>query len=104
MSGSASVRRATLKSVSTKLPLLARPGPLADKLLWGRASSFTAVMERRSLRSTIVYPLGVIGVQIGMPSTLEMLANYPQDGLLVGAVIAPYPSILLPDGPSRQGL
>src|SRR5262245_52445003 len=41
------------------------------------------------LRSTIVYPLGVIGVQIGMPSTLEMLANYPQDGLLVGTVIAP---------------
>ncbi len=41
------------------------------------------------LRSTIVYPLGVIGVQIGMPGTLEMLARYPQDGLLVGAVVAP---------------
>ena len=41
------------------------------------------------LRSTIVYPLGVIGVQIGMPSTLEMLARYPQDGLMVGALIAP---------------
>jgi ATP-dependent Lon protease len=41
------------------------------------------------LRSTIVYPLGVIGVQIGMPSTLEMLARFPQDGLLVGTVIAP---------------
>jgi ATP-dependent Lon protease len=41
------------------------------------------------LRSTIVYPLGVIGVQIGMPGTLEMLARYPQDGLLIGAVVAP---------------
>ncbi|HSL69083.1 MAG TPA: LON peptidase substrate-binding domain-containing protein, partial [Longimicrobiales bacterium] len=41
------------------------------------------------LRSTIVYPLGVIGVQIGMPSTLEMLSRFPQDGLLVGTVIAP---------------
>ncbi len=41
------------------------------------------------LRSTIVYPLGVIGVQIGMPGTLEMLARFPQDGLLVGAVVAP---------------
>jgi ATP-dependent Lon protease len=41
------------------------------------------------LRSTIVYPLGVIGVQIGMPGTLEMLTRYPQDGLLVGAVVAP---------------
>ena len=41
------------------------------------------------LRSTIVYPLGVIGVQIGMPTTLEMLARFPHDGLLVGAVVAP---------------
>jgi ATP-dependent Lon protease len=41
------------------------------------------------LRSTIVYPLGVIGVQIGMPGTLEMLARFPQDGLLIGAVVAP---------------
>jgi ATP-dependent Lon protease len=41
------------------------------------------------LRSTIVFPFGVIGVQIGMPTTLEMLARFPQDGLLVGAVVAP---------------
>src|SRR5688572_6184118 len=41
------------------------------------------------LRSTVVYPLGVIGVQIGMPSTLEMLTRYPQDGLLVSVVVAP---------------
>jgi ATP-dependent Lon protease len=41
------------------------------------------------LRSTIVYPLGVIGVQIGMPSTLEMLSAHPEDGLLVALVVAP---------------
>jgi ATP-dependent Lon protease len=41
------------------------------------------------LRSTIVYPLGVIGVQIGMPTTLEMLSRNPEDGLLVALVVAP---------------
>jgi ATP-dependent Lon protease len=41
------------------------------------------------LRSTIVYPLGVIGVQIGMPSTLEMLSANPEDGLMVALVVAP---------------
>src|SRR5688572_3317123 len=41
------------------------------------------------LRSTIVYPLGVIGVQIGMPTTLEMLSANPEDGLMVALVFAP---------------
>ncbi|MBI4410168.1 MAG: LON peptidase substrate-binding domain-containing protein [Gemmatimonadetes bacterium] len=41
------------------------------------------------LRSTIVYPLGVIGVQIGMQPTLEMLAAYPEDVLLVALAVAP---------------
>jgi ATP-dependent Lon protease len=41
------------------------------------------------LRSTIVYPLGVIGVQIGMPTTLEMLSANPEDGLMVALVVAP---------------
>src|SRR5688572_18819665 len=41
------------------------------------------------LRSTIVYPLGVIGVQIGMSTSLQMLTRFPHDGLLVGAVVAP---------------
>lgn len=41
------------------------------------------------LRSTVVYPLGVIGVQIGMPSTLEMLSTHTEDGLLVAVVVAP---------------
>src|SRR5690606_26561012 len=41
------------------------------------------------LRSTIVYPLGVIGVQIGIAPTLEMLAAYPADVLTVALVVAP---------------
>jgi ATP-dependent Lon protease len=41
------------------------------------------------LRSTIVYPLGVIGVQIGMPSTLEMLAAHGEEGLIAAVVVAP---------------
>jgi ATP-dependent Lon protease len=41
------------------------------------------------LRSTVIYPLGVVGVQIGIPSTLEMLAAHQEEGLLVAAVVAP---------------
>ena len=41
------------------------------------------------LRSTIVYPMGVIGVQIGMPSTLRMLEAHTEPGLIVGLVYAP---------------
>jgi ATP-dependent Lon protease len=41
------------------------------------------------LRSTTVYPLGVIGVQIGIPSTLEMLAAHGEAGLTVVVVIVP---------------
>src|SRR5690606_40721388 len=41
------------------------------------------------MRSTIVFPLGVLGVQIGMRPTLEMLAENPAESLIVAAVIAP---------------
>ncbi|NLG63728.1 MAG: AAA family ATPase [Candidatus Cloacimonetes bacterium] len=41
------------------------------------------------LRSTVVYPFGVIGVQIGIPSTLEMLSAYPQAMLIAAFVVAP---------------
>jgi len=41
------------------------------------------------LRSTAVYPMAVLGVQIGMPSTLEMLSAHPGPGLLAGLVVAP---------------
>ncbi len=41
------------------------------------------------LRSTVIFPTGVIGVQIGMPSSLEMLAAFPDPTLLVAVVTAP---------------
>ena len=41
------------------------------------------------LRSTAVYPLGVIGVQIGIPSTLEMLSAHPEPNPIVALVVAP---------------
>jgi len=41
------------------------------------------------LRSTIIFPTGVIGVQIGMPQTLEMLAAHPGEQILVALVDAP---------------
>jgi ATP-dependent Lon protease len=40
------------------------------------------------LRSSTVYPLGVIGVQIGIPTTLELLAAHQEPGLVVGVVVA----------------
>jgi ATP-dependent Lon protease len=41
------------------------------------------------LRSTVVYPVGVIGVQIGMQTSLEMLAAHSDPTLIVGVVVAP---------------
>jgi ATP-dependent Lon protease len=41
------------------------------------------------LRSTIVFPTSVVGVQIGMAQTLEMLAAHPSEHLLVALVLAP---------------
>jgi ATP-dependent Lon protease len=40
------------------------------------------------LRSTAVYPLGVIGVQIGIPTTLELLAAHPEPNLTAAVVVA----------------
>jgi len=40
------------------------------------------------LRSTAVYPRGVIGVQIGIPTTLELLAAHPEAGLTVAVAVS----------------
>jgi ATP-dependent Lon protease len=40
------------------------------------------------LRSTAVYPMGVIGVQIGIPTTLELLAAHQEPGLTVAVAVA----------------
>ncbi len=41
------------------------------------------------LRSTVVYPTGVIGVQIGMATSLDMLSAHPETPLIVALVVAP---------------
>ncbi len=41
------------------------------------------------LRSTMVFPYGVSGLQIGTASTLEMLAANPEDNALVALTLAP---------------
>ncbi|HVF39524.1 MAG TPA: AAA family ATPase, partial [Gemmatimonadaceae bacterium] len=41
-----------------------------------------------ALRSTIVYPLGTIAVQMGAPDNLALLRENPGAGLIVGLVIA----------------
>src|SRR6476620_9673068 len=41
-----------------------------------------------ALRSTIVYPLGTIAVQMGAPENLALLKANEQSGLIVGLVVA----------------
>src|SRR4030088_2174686 len=41
-----------------------------------------------ALRSTIVYPLGTIAVQMGAPENLSLLKANEQSGLIVGLVVA----------------
>src|ERR1700687_6255238 len=41
-----------------------------------------------ALRSTIVYPLGTIAVQMGAPENLALLKANEQAGLIVGLVVA----------------
>jgi len=53
-----------------------------------RKSSRTETLPVVPLRSTTVYPLGVIGVQIGIPTTLELLAQHPEAGLIVAVSVA----------------
>jgi len=57
------------------------------------------ILPLMPLRSTLVFPTGVVGVQVGTPGTIEMLAARPEPGLLVAAVIAPGG----PDDPIEPG-
>src|SRR5512144_273895 len=41
------------------------------------------------LRRTVVYPTGVIGVQIGMATSLDMLSAHSETPLIVALVVAP---------------
>ncbi|HWL40659.1 MAG TPA: endopeptidase La [Gemmatimonadaceae bacterium] len=47
-----------------------------------------ASLPLMALRSTIVYPLGTIAVQMGAPENLSLLRANEQSGLIVGLVVA----------------
>ena len=45
-----------------------------------------------ALRSTIVYPLGTIAVQMGAPENLALLRDNEDSGLVVGLVLVGVPA------------
>jgi ATP-dependent Lon protease len=51
-------------------------------------SELPATLPLMALRSTIVYPLGTIAVQMGAPDNLAMLRANPDSGLIVALVVA----------------
>jgi ATP-dependent Lon protease len=79
---------------STAVPAMAAPRRAAASATVDRAGTAPAavadeVLPLIPLRSTTVYPTGVIGVQIGIPTTLELLAAHPQPGLITVVLVAP---------------
>ncbi len=51
-------------------------------------SDIPPALPLMALRSTIVYPLGTIAVQMGAPENLALLRENPQAGLIVALVVA----------------
>src|SRR3954471_16362883 len=47
-----------------------------------------AALPLMALRSTIVYPLGTIAVQMGAPENLALLREHEEPGLIVALVVA----------------
>jgi len=54
-----------------------------------RTTKTNVVLPILPLRSTVVFPMGVVGVQVSQASTLEMLAAHGEPGLIAAAVVAP---------------
>lgn len=54
-----------------------------------RSAGLPDVLPVLPLRSTVVYPMGVVGVQIDTPASLEVLASHPGPNLVVAVVVAP---------------
>jgi ATP-dependent Lon protease len=61
------------------------PAQRKDDILHAELPSTLPLM---ALRSTIVYPLGTIAVQMGAPENLALLKANEQSGLIVGLVVA----------------
>ena len=51
-------------------------------------SELPPALPLMALRSTIVYPLGTIAVQMGAPENLSLLRSNDQSGLIVALVVA----------------
>src|SRR5919202_5527095 len=51
-------------------------------------SELPPALPLMALRSTIVYPLGTIAVQMGAPENLAILRSHEDNGLIVGLVVA----------------
>ncbi len=51
-------------------------------------SELPPAMPLMALRSTIVYPLGTIAVQMGAPENLAVIRSHEENGLIVGLVVA----------------
>jgi ATP-dependent Lon protease len=52
------------------------------------STELPATLPLMALRSTIVYPLGTIAVQMGAPENLALLKAHPEPGLVVALVVA----------------
>ena len=63
---------------------MAKPQRKED-ILWSELPDALPLM---ALRSTIVYPLGTIAVQMGAPENLSLLRTYDEPGLVVALVVA----------------
>src|ERR1700675_2614597 len=72
------------------------PAQRKDDILHAEIPSTLPLM---ALRSTIVYPLGTIAVQMGAPENLALLQANEQVGLTVGVVVASgdHDDVLVPD-------
>src|SRR5213596_4347919 len=51
-------------------------------------SDLPPALPLMALRSTIVYPLGTIAVQMGAPENLSLLRAHEESGLIVALVVA----------------
>jgi len=51
-------------------------------------SELPPTLPLMALRSTIVYPLGTIAVQMGAPENLSIIRSHDENGLIVGLVVA----------------
>src|SRR5213076_3568852 len=51
-------------------------------------SELPPTLPLMALRSTIVYPLGTIAVQMGAPENLALLREHDEPGLIVALVVA----------------